>query len=254
VLLVRKALFAVIVVMLDHRVALQVSLSCALLVTAYIVQQRLQPFMTSQPLSSRLNLTSEEIQAILAREKSLAAMREGSRRAPGGPVPRRRSTLSAPGPLAEHSALPAGVQHNPRLRKSITHLSRVASARMVTQSLSIVIDYNQLVGPAAATPAVCRLQCVCSTLCRVVAPRLSFRVALGAAQENAFLVTSTVILVLGMVFSSRGFAPGSSGYQVLTMLTALLVVGSCAIFLGLLTFEISRSAKARTNNLILSAQ
>lgn len=66
------------------------------------------------------------------------------------------------------------------------------------------------------------------------------------SQESAFLITSTMILMLGMVFSSRGFNPGSTGYTVLTLVTALLLTGSCIAFIILMCFEITRSAKVST--------
>ncbi len=49
--------------------------------------------------------------------------------------------------------------------------------------------------------------------------------------------------MLGMVFASRGFLPGTSSYTLMTFLTGLLIVASCAVFLVLLAFEAARSTK-----------
>jgi hypothetical protein len=43
----------------------QAGLACSLLVGAYIVHQRVQPFLTTRPLSSQLKLSPQEIHAIL---------------------------------------------------------------------------------------------------------------------------------------------------------------------------------------------
>lgn len=64
-------------------------------------------------------------------------------------------------------------------------------------------------------------------------------------QECTFLITSTLVLMLGMVFSSRGFSPGTPGYQAFTMVTGVLVISSCLVFLLLLLFEVARSSKVR---------
>lgn len=44
--------------------------------------------------------------------------------------------------------------------------------------------------------------------------------------------------MLGMVFTSHGFAPGSVGYEVLNTVAALAIVGSTLTFLVLLVFEV----------------
>ncbi len=137
-LLARKALFAAIVVMFDHRVTLQASLSCGLLVAAYIVHQRLQAFVTSQPLSSRLNLTSEEMQAVLSREESLDSVRKGDWQAPCRLFVRLRRRTTT-GPPAERTG--GDHYHSPHLWNRIT----CTFARIITRSFSVVIDYNQLV-------------------------------------------------------------------------------------------------------------
>ncbi len=61
--------------------------------------------------------------------------------------------------------------------------------------------------------------------------------------ESAFLVTAVGVLVAGMVFASRGFDPQTIGYNVVNVITAVLILGSSVAFLTLLSFEIYRSIK-----------
>ena len=48
-----------------------------------------------------------------------------------------------------------------------------------------------------------------------------------------------------MVFTSRGFAPGSVGYLLLTIVAASIIVVSTTVFGFLLCFEVYRSIKVR---------
>ncbi len=57
-------------------------------------------------------------------------------------------------------------------------------------------------------------------------------------QESAFLITSILVLVLGMVFASKGFRPGSVGYILLNIVAAVVIVGSTGAFAILLGFEV----------------
>ena len=41
-------------------------------------------------------------------------------------------------------------------------------------------------------------------------------------QESAFLLASAAVLVLGMVFASQGFPPGTVGYVLLNIVALLL--------------------------------
>ena len=61
--------------------------------------------------------------------------------------------------------------------------------------------------------------------------------------ETAFLIASIVILILGMVFTSQGFTPGSTGYNILTAVAVVIIVTSTSVFVSLLTFEVYRSLK-----------
>jgi hypothetical protein len=69
-------------------------------------------------------------------------------------------------------------------------------------------------------------------------------------QESAYLVTSVVVLLLGMVFSSKGFPPGTTGYVILNIITAMAIVGSVGVLLFLLCFEVYRSIKVSFLNLM----
>jgi hypothetical protein len=64
-------------------------------------------------------------------------------------------------------------------------------------------------------------------------------------QESAFLLTSVAVLLAGMVFTSRGFRPGSMGHTLLTVVAALVIVAAVASFVVLLCFEVYRSIKVR---------
>jgi hypothetical protein len=60
-------------------------------------------------------------------------------------------------------------------------------------------------------------------------------------------VASNLVLMLGMVFASKGFLPGSRAYSLLTIVTGLLLVVSCLAFFVLLSFEAVRSTKVRAS-------
>ena len=50
-----------------------------------------------------------------------------------------------------------------------------------------------------------------------------------------------LILMSGMVFLSKGFADGSSGYNALTVIVSGVVIVSMIIFIAFVIFEIGRS-------------
>lgn len=54
----------------------------------------------------------------------------------------------------------------------------------------------------------------------------------------SFLISGVIILVLGMVFTSRGFTPGTLPYQLFTAVAALFIFGTSFVFAGLLVFEV----------------
>jgi hypothetical protein len=127
-----------------------VSLACSLLVGAYIVHQHLQPFLSTKPLSSTLRLTPQEIQAILAGAHTVVAVDAFQ----GSSVSRRRSRAASKA-MATHAlavSMSAPSSLDPadiptRTRRNMAYLSRAASVRTVTKSLSVVVDYNLLVRP-----------------------------------------------------------------------------------------------------------
>lgn len=61
--------------------------------------------------------------------------------------------------------------------------------------------------------------------------------------ECAFLITSVMVLMTGMLFASHGFPVGSVGYLLLNIVAAAFIVGSTLVFLLLLGFEVYRSIK-----------
>jgi hypothetical protein len=50
------------------------------------------------------------------------------------------------------------------------------------------------------------------------------------------LLTSIAVLLLGMVFTSRGFPPGTLGFVVMNVVTAAVIVASVLAFAVLLCF------------------
>lgn len=129
-----------------------------------------------------------------------------------------------------------------QLRHGVLYLTRAASARTLTKSLNIVIDFSMLVGivcmRVVRLPAQGRRMVGSDAKVPLWWMRLWRRLC-------TFLITSTLILMLGMVFSSRGLQPGTPAYQAFTAVTAVLVVSSCFAFLLLLVFEVARSPKVR---------
>jgi hypothetical protein len=51
-------------------------------------------------------------------------------------------------------------------------------------------------------------------------------------------MASVLVLMLGMVFASKGFGRNSVGYILLNIVTAVVLIGSTATFLLLLVFEV----------------
>ena len=51
-------------------------------------------------------------------------------------------------------------------------------------------------------------------------------------------MASIIVLMRGMVFASKGLLPGTVGYLLLNVVTAVVIVGSCGLFLLLLGFEV----------------
>jgi hypothetical protein len=59
--------------------------------------------------------------------------------------------------------------------------------------------------------------------------------------ESTFLISAELILLSGMVFYSRGFAKGSVGYVLLTVVVAVLIVSCSVTFATLVVAEVYRS-------------
>jgi hypothetical protein len=55
---------------------------------------------------------------------------------------------------------------------------------------------------------------------------------------RSFLISGVFILILGMVFTSNGFQPGTFSYNAFTTLAAMFIVGSTVVFASLLVFEV----------------
>ena len=61
--------------------------------------------------------------------------------------------------------------------------------------------------------------------------------------ESAFLVSAVLIMMLGMVFSSKGIDPSSGLYALLAGITATIIVVAISSFVCLMVFEVFRSLK-----------
>ena len=96
--------------------------------------------------------------------------------------------------------------------------------------------------------AVCSVLCVvtlhltfdtivASSLCCLHHPPSPFDCRLFV-QESAFLITGVIVLVCGVVFTSRGFRPGSVGYVVLNIVASVAILASTCVFVALLCFEV----------------
>ena len=74
--------------------------------------------------------------------------------------------------------------------------------------------------------------------------------------EAGYLITSMVTLLAGMIFQSGSLTVSSGGYLALTVLVGLGLVGSVALFLGLIALEVVRSVRysSRVKSLLQSAQ
>jgi hypothetical protein len=113
--------------------------------------------------------------------------------------------------------LPAHVLAHPRACLSVYLLARVlARPRLPSRSLQ----------------ARCCARCVHVSVC-----------AHGQLLESCFLVSASLVLMAGMVFSADGFTRGSTGYNLLTVLVAGVIIVATSSFAALLAFEVYRSVK-----------
>lgn len=129
----------------------QVGLACALLVGSYIIHQRLQPFMTTKPLSSSLKLTPDQVKAALLHKPSVDVGDTQIGRSVTRTRHRSSVSVSSGGSLSPVTEAQDG---RPRGRRNVAMLTRAASARstMAVKALAVAIDFNLLV--CACTVAV----------------------------------------------------------------------------------------------------
>jgi hypothetical protein len=90
---------------------------------------------------------------------------------------------------------------------------------------------------------VCVCACVCPCFYLYPIPCRVFFLLCAQLLESCFLVSASLLLMAGMVFSADGFAPGSTGYTILTALVTTVIVGSTVAFTSMLVFEVYRSVK-----------
>jgi hypothetical protein len=113
-------------------------------------------------------------------------------------------------------------------------VSKASLVQTAVRVLTVRVDYNHLVRRVKHAFGFCHalVRCLLSRAGCVPVP-----------QESAFLLASVAILMLGMVFASDGFTPGTVGYLLLNIVAAVIIVGSTGVFLLLLVFEVFRSVK-----------
>ncbi len=100
VLLARKLLLAAIVTLVN-KIEAQASLSAALLVMAYILQQRFRPFLVSSTLSVALELDAATLELRLQQQRELVATKRHMKKMRSNPsLLRRRSRATSSTPLS----------------------------------------------------------------------------------------------------------------------------------------------------------
>ena len=100
--------------------------------------------------------------------------------------------------------------------------------RSANSALTYQFDYNRFVWRcgghfAASRPVTCGARC----------PRL----------EAGLLLSATLILLSGMIFSSAAFPRGSFGYVLLVVIVFFVLIGSISWFVVTLSVEIYRALK-----------
>ena len=246
----------------------QASLSVTIILTGYILQQRCAPFVAVSAISGKLGLTADNLSHQLdvinsQRKRGSPDLPSSSARSHDTRV--RKSSRRAAGAVGDESS--PGEGGHPGAVVEPVWTPGTASAVRSTGASSEVSDpagsaSSSQPWVASSSGAVA----VTSRARRLVVPspstllrRTTHRVVRGASTklkkavyigivdynhlETAFLVASVTILILGMVFTSQGFTPGSTGYNLLTAAAVVIIVASTGAFLSLLTFEVFRSLK-----------
>jgi hypothetical protein len=230
-----------------ERTEMQAGLALLAIIAAYILHQRLSPFVAMSALSSNLGLSaanvSSRLQELQQKAQVAAIITEASPAPGSSSIRQRRSTVGR------------------TLRRLSSTLFQPMPAPDVSEQLvqtgagtSDPRRPPDTCSPASARAAAGCLPMLHTDLIRRLWTRAQLRVQTlvftGVVDynhlESSFLLSSFLILVLGMVFSSRGFADGSAALRILTTVTIVLIVTAVVSFLTLLAFELYRSFRLST--------
>jgi hypothetical protein len=190
--------------------ALQAALCVVVLFTAYVLQQRLAPFLSLRafnnavksaaerlkPASSKLDVEGDSVAAKTVRPSPGLSPtpllgKSRARRTAG----RRKSTWFEPDPEDIARLRNANVRERLRLQNAIVFVGVVMQR--------VMEDYNHL--------------------------------------ESTYLISGMVVLLAGLVFNGGGFRVGSVPYQMLTVVVAAVVIGATIAFVVLLAVELYKS-------------
>jgi hypothetical protein len=189
--------------------SLQAALCVVVLFTAYVLQQRLAPFLSLRafndavksaaerlkPASSKLDVECDSVAAKTVRPSPIPRLGLGGQSRARRTAGRRKSTWFEPDPEDIARLRNANVRERLRLHNAIVFVGVVMQR--------VMEDYNHL--------------------------------------ESTYLISGMVVLLAGLVFNGGGFRVGSVPYQMLTVVVAAVVVGATVAFVILLAVELYKS-------------
>ena len=254
VLLCRKIAFAVIAVMINKRVEMQAGLSVGIMCTAYIVHQRFTPYITFTAISESLGITKANLDQRLQQLSSSSTLA----RARGTSV--ETESVSHVRRRVKSHDLKSKKPESGRRMSLLSSLLATGKRQSVTMAVPVVVsrwergtgnsspgsvtsDSSDSVGRSSPRGALFDVVNPIHILGSLLRTALYTGVVNYNHLESAFLIAANVILMLGMVFTSNGFAVGSVGYTALTVVTFMFIIGCCVVFGALLSFEVYRSFK-----------
>jgi hypothetical protein len=202
---------------MDCGCAFQASLSVSLMFTSYILQQRYSPFL-------------------LLRTVAVSAV-----------VPKGSSKPATNARVADSFNWALNTSSHHRIVEYANPIHARAAAASAIAAKGNIVTVTRSHWPSRIVRARTRIR-VAIAPAAVWLKELHARVfGVGAMNynhlENAFLVCSILILLSGMVFTSRGFAPESVGFVILTAVVAVVVIMSTVTFMTMVGVEVFRSFK-----------
>ncbi len=209
VLLARKLSFALVVVLLNSHNEAQAGLTVTVLVISYIVHQRFAPYVNLNAISTTLGIN-----------RSNAADR--IRR-----ISRMHRQSESPGPFQFQSTTGAGE----RLSSSRSD-STVSESGIHLEGSTLSLRTSRL------APLRRRWSDGTASAAVLYTGVVNYNVL-----EGWFLIASVAVILLGMVFSSKGLAPGSTLYSMLVVATVLIICTAIFSFVVLMALEMLRAFK-----------